>query len=59
MEINRFLIDNNNRFIFFIIEEGKETVLDFSYGTVVNVVAQFSFCVFYNFILFQNNVSVK
>ena len=25
---------NNNRLIFFIIEEGKETILDFSQGTV-------------------------
>ena len=59
MEINWFLIDDNNRLIFFIIEEAKETVLDFSLGTVVNVVAKLSFCVFCNFILFQNNVSVK
>ena len=59
MEINWFLMDNNNRLTFFITEEAKETVLDFSHGTVVNVVAQLSFCVFYNFILFHSNVSVK
>ena len=59
MEINWFLMDNNNRLAFFITEEAKETVLDFPHGTVVNVVAQLNFLVLYNFILFQSNVSVK
>ena len=44
---------NNNRVIFFIIEEAKETVLDFLQGTViVNVVVQLSYCVFHNYVLF-------
>ena len=34
IDFNENLSGNNNRFIFFIIEEVKETILDFSQRTV-------------------------
>ena len=34
ISFTEILSDNNNRWMFFIIEEVKETILDFSQGTV-------------------------
>ena len=34
---------SNNRLIFFIIEEGKETILNFSQGTVKAIIILFCF----------------
>ena len=41
------LSSNNNKVMFFIIEEAKETILDFSQGTVKN------YCKFIKFICFN------
>ena len=45
------LSSNNNKVMFFITEEAKETILDFSQGTVKN------YCKFIKFICF--NISIK